>query len=362
MTAASNMLSEIYCKRCLHHDVLARPAQRSDVCPQCGAAGGPQGLHVRVMRVGPTTHFLSVLRAIFSLRGVFFLIAFAMIGTVPIGALAAGSVLLLYLGGLRLALNSMQVERADAPSKGAPRPLTTKRIQFPEVSPEELLDKSSLLPALLFVLVFVWAPPILIGFAATGLVTFDPASLVTSPKPAASKAATPDEQSAVDEKALADAMKSLGLDDPAMAAQVKQAAQAEMKHADAKHEEPHLDAPRIACGALGVLLFLWSPMAIVLFLRNPSVTTMFHARAGLATLGNDPLGYLVLSMFVLPAVAARFGADLLTAIGPFLLTPAILWAKGALVLFAWGICGLYVRKRARAYDLPVDDGDWQPLG
>ena len=355
-------MAEIYCKRCMHYEELGRPVKAGELCPACKAP-----TQRRVGRVGPATHFLSVLRAIFSFRGFFFLVAFAMIGTIPLGALAAGSVLLLYLGGLRLAINAMQLGKDG-------------KVAFPEVSPEELFDKSNLLPALVFVFVFVWAPPIFVGYASTGVVTYDPASLLAPSAPSASPtsptstnglptdgASGATTEQAQTDKAVSDALKSMGFDDPALEAQAKAMMQKELDEAKrdlvpspGPKEEPHLDAPRIVSGVLGLFLFLWAPMAIVLFLRNPSTLTMFHLRAGLATLANDPLGYLVLSLFVLPSIAARFGADLLTAIGPFWMTPGILWVKGALVMFAWGLCGLYVRQRARAFDLPVDDADWAP--
>jgi len=93
-------MAEIFCKRCFHHEELGRPVKPGEPCPSCAAPG----VFRRVKRVGPATHLPSVSRAIFSLRGVFSLAAFALVGTVPIGALAAASILLLYLGGLRLAL------------------------------------------------------------------------------------------------------------------------------------------------------------------------------------------------------------------------------------------------------------------
>lgn len=337
-------VAEIYCKKCMHHEELGRAVRPDEACPACKAPHAQR----RIGRVGPATHFPAVLRAIFSWRGCFFLAAFALIGTIPLGALAAASVLLLYLGGLRLAINAMQMEKGT--------------VSFPEVSPEELFDKSNLLPALVFVFVFVWAPPILLGYASTGVVTYDPASLLLAPQAPTTTAATAGES----DKAVSDALKSMGFSDPALQAQAQAMMKKELDDAreklSAPKEPPHLDAPRIAAGCLGLLLFLWAPMAIVLFLRNPATSTMFHLHAGAATLANDPLGYLVLSLFVLPSIAARFGADVLTAIGPFWMTPGILWIKGALVMFAWGLCGLYVRQRARAFDLPVDDADWQASG
>src|SRR5260370_11245351 len=93
-------MAEIFCKRCFHHEDLSRPVKPGDPCPSCAAPG----VFRRVKRVGPATHLPSVSRAIFSLRGVFSLAAFALVGTVPIRALAAARILLLYLRGLRLAL------------------------------------------------------------------------------------------------------------------------------------------------------------------------------------------------------------------------------------------------------------------
>lgn len=117
-------MAEIFCKRCFHHEELGRPVKPGEPCPSCAAPG----VFRRVKRVGPATHFPSVLRAIFSLRGVFSLAAFALVGKVPIGALAAASILLLYLGGLRLALKGMSMGKDG--------------IDFPEISPEELLPRS----------------------------------------------------------------------------------------------------------------------------------------------------------------------------------------------------------------------------
>src|SRR5687768_11251105 len=135
-------MAEIFCKRCAHHEELGRGLRVDEKCPACG-----NGVQRRVARVGPASHVHRLLGAILSVRGIFFLVAFAAIGTIPIGALAAGSVLLLFLGSLRLALKAMSVG-ADG------------KIAFPEVSAEELFDKSMLVPALFFVLVFVWVPPI----------------------------------------------------------------------------------------------------------------------------------------------------------------------------------------------------------
>ncbi|HZP12639.1 MAG TPA: hypothetical protein VFB36_09480, partial [Nevskiaceae bacterium] len=136
---------------------------------------------------------------------------------------------------------------------------------------------------------------------------------------------------------------------------------------DAPSPAPHLktkwhpDAVGIIAIILGALLFLWAPMAIVLYLRTSSTLAMVWVPAGVQTMLRDPLGYFVLCAFVLPALVLRFLVDAYTTTS-FIASPPWLFVKGAVVLLAWALCGLYVRSHARAFDLPVDDDDWTPHG
>lgn len=332
-------MAEIYCKRCLHYEELGRALRSDDKCPACGS-----GVQRRLRRPGPLSHAGKVLGAIFSLRGIFFLIGFAILDSLPAfsGVIAVAAALMLFLGSLKLATKAMKVTAAGG-------------IEFPEVSAEELFDRTALIPSIAFVLFFVWGPPLLVAYAASGVVSFDPKALLDKPPPPKKHDAADDET----DKAMTDAMaqmKSLGLELPPDAMKEIQA-----KHAPAPPAPPpHLDAPRVVAGAFGIFLFVWAPMALVLFLRTSSTLAMFFVPAGIRTMLNDPGGYFVLCLMVLPALGVRVGADIVSSILPFFASPPILLVKGIVVLFSWGLCGLYVRQHARAFDLPVDEDDWVP--
>jgi hypothetical protein len=362
-------MAEIYCKRCLHHEELGRALKADEKCPACGA-----GVHRRNGKPPrPSTHFVLVLRAILSWRGLGFLVVFSLFGMIPVGALAWAAIIMLFLGGLKLALKSMQVVGG--------------KIEFPEISPEELLDKSALVPALAYVFLFVWLPPILIAFGISGAFTLDPAEDLANAH--AVHKSTKHVDAASSDDAMSQALANFGggnlgnggAIDPQIASALKQAGvpsdalqggkldEATLKKAleDAPGPQPRLknhvdiDAIGALCIALGVLLFLWAPMAVVLYLRTSSTVAMLYVPAGVRTMLNDPLGYLELCLFVLPALAFRFFVDAYTST-TLIAAPWFLAAKGAAVLVSWALCGLYVRSHARAFELPVDDDDWTPHG
>ena len=376
-------MAEIYCKRCLHHEELGRPLRVDEACPNCGA-----GVHRRKGKAPrPSSHIGAVLRAIFSLRGVFFLIGFSLIGMVPIGALAWASIIMLFLGSLKLAIKSMNTAGG--------------KVEFPEVSPEELLDKSALIPALAFVFAFVWAPPILLAYTASGAFTLSPTkadfqethdlgppaasalttSTSTSSKGAKRRAAIPEmadlpggipgmnadgtidpqmmkalEQAGISPDVIAQAQKEGGGVDPKALTKALEDTPAPAPHLRVKAE---LDASRIFTALFGLFLFFWAPMALILYLRTSSTVAMFHVVAGARTIWNDVGGYVVLCMLVLPALAMRFLIDLYSSTS-IISSPPLLFLKGVVVLLSWALCGLYVRQHARAFDMPVDDDDWTP--
>ncbi|HEY4223485.1 MAG TPA: hypothetical protein VGO62_19140, partial [Myxococcota bacterium] len=320
-------MAEIYCKRCLHHEELGRPLRADETCPACGA-----GVHRRKGKAPrPLTHFPAVLRAIFSLRGIAFLVVFSLFGMIPIGPLAWASIIMLFLGSLKLAMKTMS--------------MVDGKVAFPEVSPEELFDKSALIPALAFVFLFVWTPPILLAFAASGVFTIDPGiSLPTSPTSStpAAVALAPAPKTAhnkkdpggelgalgafdgtggLDPAAVNDMLAKAGIsqEDLAKAQADPQGFAKALQSAPSPDLTPHLraqtelDAPRVACGILGLLLFLWAPMALVLYLRTSSTLAMVWVPAGARTMMRDPGGYFVLCFLVLPALAARFLIDAYTS-------------------------------------------------
>ncbi len=378
-------MAEVYCKRCLHHEELGRPLRPNEQCPSCGA-----GVYrKRPSTPRPATHFPKVLRAIFSLRGIFFLGFFSFLGMFPIGISASAAIIMLFLGSLKLGIKTMT--------------MTSGRIEFPEVSAEELFDYHALIPAIVFVIFFVWAPPLLAGYAASGIFSLtgdddDGPSLFSKGHTAATavdgaKGAKGEEGAAADgmpQKDLTGGMGDLmgknGTVNPTVAAALEQAglpADTKLDSASLqkmlggaggvglaapaapvphRRAHGHIDAPRAVAGAAALFLFLWAPMALVLYLRTSSTLAMFFLPGGLRTVQHDPSGYLALCFFVLPVLALRVGADALTTALPFFVSPPILFVKGAVVLFAWALCGLYVRQHARAFDLPVDDDDWVPHG
>lgn len=111
---------------------------------------------------------------------------------------------------------------------------------------------------------------------------------------------------------------------------------------------------------LGGAAFLvaFAPMALVMYLRTGTAFALFFFPQGLAAIASDVKGYVGLCMFAVPALAGVVVLDSLSL--PFYYAPLVQLPRVALVLLTWGFCGLYVRSRAREFDVPCDDFDWTP--
>jgi hypothetical protein len=268
----------IGCRRCGYLDDVEQAPAPGATCQTCGTGlfrkktGTPR----------PSTHAGALLSSIFSGRGVAFLVVFAVIAGFAAfsGRLLILTSVLLFLAATKLAVKAMLVEKG--------------RIEFPEVSPEELFDVGALLPIAIYVIVFVWGPPLL------GL------TLVASG-----------------------------------------------------------EVPAVVAGSVALVLFLYSPMALVLHLRTKSSWGFFAVFPGIRLIARSPRAYLSLIGLVGSAMIARYAIDAASAVSfsslSLLLFVALHAAKAVAVLMAFGLCGLYIRDQARVLDFPCDDDDWVPL-
>lgn len=108
-------------------------------------------------------------------------------------------------------------------------------------------------------------------------------------------------------------------------------------------------------------LFLWSPMALVLYLRTGSLVGFFLVPQGIKLIFLNFRGYLLLSFLVLSAQALLVAVYVANTVVPFPLSIGLSAVKAVLVFAAYGAAGLYVRQYARVLDFPVDEEDWIPI-
>jgi hypothetical protein len=355
---------EIWCKTCGHYDEdIGRPIASDEKCPQCDA-----GVHRRVgRRIEPFRHFDELFRAIFSLNGIIFLAVFALFGSLPIGIAQRIAIVLLTLASLKFAVHAMQVTR-------------DKGVTFPELSLDDLFDLRALLPSILFTILFVWVPPFLV-LVGLGLTVYE----MSSPLPTADMGMeVMDEELAKMEQAQWEAMQQQWLDDgsygapppppkdPALAAALEETGYDEATD-DGEEEQLQRHAgevePQASGGvslggvglmALALLLLLWAPMALVVYLRSGSTFGLFWLPAGIGIGRRDPRGYASLAVLVIGSIGAQVAANALIGALPFFIAPPIVAAKAVVVLLTWGLCGLYIRSNARLLNFPVDEDDWEP--
>lgn len=367
------MTSDIWCRMCGHSETLQRALRADDKCPACGAnvyrrKGPPPS---------PRTHVGQVVRALFSLRGVFFLVGLAIVSEAASFhyALVVPALMMLTLASLKLATRAMRVDTSPK-SEG---------VEFPEVSAEELFDRTALLPALVFALVFLVVPGVLFTIAwpehreqkpPTRNAAQDMADLALGITPPASP---PQHARAHDDDADGDEPGDLsGFDDaqvdPALQAAIasanKRAPPPRANEAPPVHEDEDtsvLDDAHASLGGLApalmglaLLLLLYAPMALVMFLRTGTTWALFFVPQGIATIVSDVKAYAGLCAFAVPAFGSKILLDRVADALPFYVEPFLLVPRNALILVAWGVCGLYVRQRARTFDMPVDEDDWVP--
>lgn len=258
---------DIWCKACGHRESLQRALRADESCPVCNA-----GVFKRHGAPSPTSHARHLMASLLSMRGVMFVGAVALFASVPDWRARALASIMLTLGGIKLAMRAMKVER---------------EIEFPELSPEELFDFSAIIPAIAFSLTFLIAPWVLVLF---------------------------------------------GLDAEGVRRTL------------------------MLSGAAFLVAF--APMALVMYLRTGTSFALFLLPQGIAAIASDVKGYVGLCTLAVPALVGVVVLDSLPL--PFYYAPLLQLPRVTLVLLAWGLCGLYVRSRAREYDVPCDDFDWTP--
>jgi hypothetical protein len=338
--------NDILCKKCGHFETLSRAPRMDDTCPACGS-----GIYRRLGPApDPLSHVGQLFRALASLRGVFFVVGVAVLGALPHITLWIAAAVMITLASLKLAGRAMNVTHKDG-------------IEFPEVSPDELFDRSALVPAGIFATLFLFVPRLLFSFA-----------FVAPEERDDFWGADSHEQHAADPSI--DTVDGDGWQwqdeapqDPALAAaladiQKMQKAQTEPSGAAAPSVVPSVTTKKphgaMRFGALfgALALFLYAPMALVSYLRTGSTWALFFIPNGIVTIAQDLRGYARLSVVAVTAFVLAYGLDSLTHEWPFWAGPLVLMPRNALQLIAWGACGLYVRSRARQLDMPVDGDDW----
>lgn len=353
--------NDIRCKSCGHFETLPRPPRADDVCPACGAGvfrrEGPAP--------DPLSHVGVLVRAMGSLGGVLFIVGVALIASVPHMTLRALAAVMITLASLKLAIRAMNVTRKDG-------------IGFPEVSPEELFDRSALLPAGVFAIVFTLLPRLLFATAfAPSEGRLDDELVMQGAEPSLLDHDGAEEFPSLDddETAWEDAFDEEP-EDPALAQAIaaarKESARAEPPSGNsapptaavALTRPPVVDdgarprGLRVAVLLLALMLFLYAPMALVSYLRSGSAWALFNIPQGILDIAKDPRGYARLCAVAVTAFVVGFAFDTLTVDWPFYAAPLAHIPRNTVQLFAWGVCGLYVRSRARQLAMPVDDDDW----
>jgi len=353
--------NEIYCKSCQHFEALPRAPRSDDVCPACGA-----GVYRREGPApDPISHLGELVRAMGSLSGVLFIVGVALIASVPHVTLRALAAVMITLASLKLAVRAMNVSRKDG-------------IGFPEVSPEELFDRSALLPATVFAVVFALLPRLMITIAigapddsdvhaedpAVHAFLEDDGTDVEAPIGEDATWHDDDDEEQVD-AALAEAI---------AAAQRERAREAGVASATLEPQRPPASTTtaratsvddgagspsmRVAFMLLALALFFYAPMALVSFLRSGSTWAILSVPRGISDIAQDPRGYARLCAVAVTALVVGLAVDVLTIDWPFYAAPLVHIPRNAVQLFAWGVCGLYVRSRARQLSMPIDGDDW----
>jgi hypothetical protein len=289
----------------------------------------------------PATHLPHLLKAILSLRGGVFLVVFALIASVPNQFAMRFALCLLALAAVKLAHRAMKHGKEG--------------IEFPEVSAEELFDKTALQGAVLFSLLFVMAPQALFLHAARGG-SIDDDETTSFGAISHSRAVVDEDLEASDE----DAPKP----DAALAEAI-QAAPPPAAHADpagpvVKAKKVAWDQSRTWALLGGLLLLAWAPMAIVAFLASSSPLGMFLVPQGIRMIAADRRGYGVLAAFVLGALILGAIVAACASVAPFVLEAPLRALEGIAFMVAFGLGGLYIRANARTLDLPCDEADWVP--
>jgi hypothetical protein len=346
--------NDILCKKCGHFESLSRAPRADDACPACGS-----GIYRRLgPSPDPLSHVGQLFRALGSLRGVFFVIGVAFLGSVPHVTLWLASAVMITLASLKIANRAMNVTRKDP-------------IEFPEVSPDELFDRAALMPAGMFALLFLFVPRILFSFAFVapsdrdefwGAEQSDDDGATAQAGDEAGWEWNEDEPAPPEDPALAAALEKVQREHGAK----QQDLAAALKSADDAATPDGIEkAPKKAAAPvrwlylLGALaLFFYAPMALVSYLRTGSTWALFFIPQGVLAIAGDARGYARLSAVAVTAFVLAFGLDTLTHDWPFWAGPLALIPRNALQLVAWGACGLYVRSRARQLDMPVDGDDW----
>ncbi|MCP4500322.1 MAG: serine/threonine protein kinase [Deltaproteobacteria bacterium] len=111
-------------------------------------------------------------------------------------------------------------------------------------------------------------------------------------------------------------------------------------------------------GVISIGIFLWSPIGLLTYIRTQNPLSMINPLAGLRTISADPIfiwfywvSMLGVNIFL---VVATFFSNAILVIGLFFGA-----AKAGVLLFTFGMAGVYIRQNARRFDLPVDDDDWE---
>ena len=331
---------EIYCRTCGHHEDLSRPLRPDEGCPVCDA-----GLWKRTgPPPSPATHFSSLLRAFVSLRGALFLAVFAVLAAIPIWYAQRFAMLLLYVGALKLAMRAMHVKDDE--------------IEFPEIDIGELLDFSAFVPVFVYVLLFVFVPSVAFGIAFS--------SEPDEPTPAHAEARFVEEAPAfegAEEPSPFDDEMGEASDEPSDEPSIGSEQQADVANVpdlpSGKREAEASGGVRGVALLVGLLALWFAPMALVLYLKAGTTWAMFAVPTGVQLMLTDKKGYLSLVGLWAAAGAAYVGIHELLASIPFVVALPLTAMQGALVLTIYGLCGLYVRSRARGLGVPVDDDDWQ---
>lgn len=322
---------EAYCRRCGFWEQNHAADRGDPTCPRCQA-----GLWKRKgPSPSPANHFGVLVSAIFSFPGILFMVVYAVLAAMPLPIYGKALVsLLLFMGAVKMAYRAMSTEHG--------------RIAFPSLDPRELAE-SSLVPVVVFSLVFMLLPAFLLHLALnpdTDRDVMRDRAEYTVPAVRGShvKVGNPQDSSAE--------MVEETRDKPT-----------EQHPQPLKKKSLLRRMDKVSWAALlgALALLLYSAMALVLFLRDNSTWSMFRVDVGLNVIGRDVGGYLVLAGMVVALNAVRFFTDLEPLHRSILLSIPVNAVKAVLTLVAYGVCGLYARQKARLLDVPCDDDDWIPM-
>jgi hypothetical protein len=113
---------------------------------------------------------------------------------------------------------------------------------------------------------------------------------------------------------------------------------------------------------IALALLAYAPIALVLMLKRNAISGVLDVGTALKAVRHDPGGYLFLTVLVLGSFgltlllssvwqASRFPA----AVVAYIIVVPLL---GLTVPLAFGLCGLYVRSKARLLQVACDEEDW----